>query len=224
MEASQERNRGRTMKFTQAVKSYNNPKLEGWVTQGTIFNVGKVHREGLRVITAARADQLIKARLHVEYSEGDTVLAPSKNDPVAAKVTARKAAGGAAKPTQQERQDDRRQTKVDPPPVRKEPRQDPRPTAPRRAADVVRQPSPQTTPPLQKSDAGSPTGQTRASQSSSAAAPAAKPSTGQRRGMRRGDAAAVKRAGSQSTKPGASSPKETPSTEPTGPGGNTEKA
>lgn len=204
------------MQFTQAIKSYNNPKAEGWVVTGEIFNVGKEHRPGLRTITVLRAKQLVDARLHVEYRDGDARMSPGDNDPVATKLRVQSAAQG-----QQQRQDNRRQTKVDPPPQTKAPTRQPRnPPTPRRAADVTRQ-SEAPTQTRQTSTAGGPTGQAQPSQSSSPVDPAAKPSTGKRRGMRRGDPAAQKRAGLRSTKAGDSSPTETRSTAPTATGGNT---
>lgn len=210
------------MKMTQAVKSYNNPKTEGWVTKGTIFNVGREHRPGLPVITATRAKQCVDAKLHIEYREGDAVLKPDQGDPIVARQQAY------AQRVAQQRQDNRRQTKVDPPPSMKGPpqkpatRQEKNPPQPRRVNNATRQ-SPETGQSTENSTNGGPTGATPDSQSSSQAAPAAKPSIGTRRGMRRGDQEAAKRAGLPSTRRTASSRKPTPSTAPTGTGGDTGK-
>lgn len=212
------------MKFVQAVKSYKGA-VEGWTTRGTIFNVGKEHKPGLRTVTEQRAKQMLQAGLAVEYVEGDAQMKPDANDPVVVK-------GAALRQREQEaalaarsnaRADSRRRTKVDPPPSNKG-ASSKNPPTPRRAADVPRQSPPALT--SEKSTAGGPTGPAQDSSSSSPADPPANESTGRRRGLRRGDSEAQKRlrGGSRSTKPGDSSPTPTRSTAPTSNGGNTAKA
>lgn len=184
------------MKHTQAAKSYNNPDAEGWVTRGTIFNVGQEHVAGLPVITQQRAKDCVNAGLHAIYQDGDPVLQPSANDPIAARAAARRNVA----------EDSRRQTKVDPPPQKKQPdpapapaKQDPNPTQPRRASAPRRS---QTGPAVESLKAGGPTGATPISASSSPVVPAQRASTGRRRGMKPGGKAKAPSDGSGSTTAG----------------------
>lgn len=210
------------MKFTIANRSYQAtaPSPEGWVQRGEIFNVGKVHREGLRVIPDRRAKDLVQAGLHSEWREGDAAVPMDPNDPVA--IARRVARGEQPGTVLQERTAPARKTKVEPAVKPKAPVQNPTPAAPQPARRGGRsrapaQPSADTT--SQTLPAGGQTGQPLTSASSSPEGLPLSPSTGTRRGMRRGDPAAVKRAGSQLTTPIASSPGQMPSTGQTAPSG-----
>lgn len=213
------------MKFVQAVKSYKGA-VEGWTTRGTIFNVGKEHKPGLRTMTEQRAKQVLHAGLCIEYVEGDAQLKAAPNDPVVLKDDAlrQRAREASMASRAQQRQDSRRRTKVDPPPSNKTPPPAKNPPPPRRAADVPRPSQAALT--KEKSTAGGQTGAAQDSSSSSPADPPAAESTGKRRGIRRGDSEHRKRlrGGSRSTKAGDSSETPTRSTAPTSTGGSNAKA
>lgn len=230
------------MKFTQALKGYQNERAEGWVQRHQIFNVGQEHKPGLKTITESRARDLVNIGLHRWWGETEALEAPDPNDPVTTRAQAKADLEAKALPTAPAKTSTRakmtaqphkkkvapaRQTKVDPPPQRKQPAN---PPAPAKVRDKGRQKKtkaqitesqPQTTSP----DGGQ-TGAQPDSSSSSQEDQVAAQSTSKRRGIRRGEPAYKARqqrqsAGSQSTTPTDLSPGPTPSTEPTGLGGAT---